>query len=159
MNSLLYRKRAFCNDSDNAETEILEFTPNPMHLFMKGETKNLRIVLVRLSFWFMTFGKAKIYYRRADSGQMMHTSYVLPRCFKFPFLNKSDYCIGPCVTYPEFRGKGIYPAVLNAICQSYPTDTIFYMIVSDTNLPSIRGIEKAGFENVGRVKKTGVFKR
>lgn len=161
MSSLLYEKHAFRKDPGSGEMQLLEFTPTPVHLFIQGEFKSLKICLVRLSFWLLTWGKAKIYYMLSSSGRVMHTSYVLPRCFKFPFLTKDDYCIGPCFTYPEFRGKGIYPAVLNQICQSenYPSDTVFYMVVSDTNTPSVRGIEKAGFEKCGRIKKTRILKR
>lgn len=161
MSSLLYKKHAFRKDSGSRETQLLEFTPNPIRLFMKGEFRSLKNTLVRLNFWFMTYGKAKIYYLLSSSGCVMHTSYVLPKCFKFPFLAKGEYCIGPCFTYPTFRGQGIYPTVLNSICQleSYPSDTVFYMVVSDTNTPSVRGIEKAGFERCGRIKKTRLLKR
>ena len=161
MNSLLYKKHSFRNNSGSGVEKPSEFTPTPFHLFIKGETKNLKSALVRLSFWLMTFGKAKLYYISSPSGKIMHTSYVLPKCLKFSFFNKGDYCIGPCVTYPEFRGRGIYPTVLNLICQSdnYPDDTVFYIIVSDTNTPSVRGIEKAGFELCGKVRKTRFLKR
>lgn len=67
-------------------------------------------------------------------------------------MKKNDLEIGPCYTYPEFRGKGIYPKVLTKICQKRGGDSIsFYMIVDENNLSSIKGIEKAGFVRCGSV--------
>lgn len=106
---------------------------------------------MRLLFQILTFGKTKIYYVQ-DGNQILHTSYVIPACSKFPFLKKNDLEIGPCYAYPEFRGKGIYPKVLTKICQKRGGDSIsFYMIVDENNLSSIKGIEKAGFVRCGSV--------
>ncbi|HJD23228.1 MAG TPA: hypothetical protein H9694_03680 [Firmicutes bacterium] len=114
------------------------------------------------SYFFQTisFGKARIYYVRNDAGELMHTSYVVPRCFKFPFLGRGDYEIGPCYTYPLHRGKGLYPATLRFICENLGGEgTTFYIIVRNENTPSIRGIEKAGFEYCGDIRESGIFKR
>lgn len=71
---------------------------------------------------------------------LAHTSYVIPKCFKFPFLRADDFEIGPCFTYPSYRGKRIYPAV--------PQYINAYV-----------GTEKSGFERCGTVKVSRFTKK
>ena len=57
-----------------------------------------------------------------------------------------------CLTFPEFRGRGLYPSALKAIQQHVGAlgyERCFVCVAHD-NLRSIRGIEKAGFHYVGR---------
>ncbi len=144
--------------SENLNVEI--FTPKVFSgLTLKGEEKNIKSIIVRFLFQLTTHGKAKIFYIK-DNDKLVHTSYVIPKCYKFSFLTSKDYMIGPCFTYPEYRGKGIYPAMINYICNFVGTDgTVFYMSVDETNAASIRGIEKAGLERYGSVDVTGITKR
>lgn len=127
-------------------------------LKIKGENLNLKTICVRFLFQLMTLGKTKIYYVRVR-GELVHTSYVVPACVKFPFMDKQSLEIGPCYTYPEFRGKGIYPRVLIEICKKHMDASAIYMIVDETNLSSIRGIEKAGFVKCGAVYRSRFTKR
>ncbi len=127
-------------------------------LIIQGEKKNLKLLAVRLWFQCITLGKAKLFCYR-QNGELVHTSYVIPKCYKFPFLGKCDYEIGPCFTYPRFRGKGFYPLMLRYICANIGTEhSIFYMIVDESNLSSIKGIEKADFQRCGNVKVTRIMK-
>ena len=57
------------------------------------------------------------------------------------------------LTLPQFRGRGIYPAILVRI-QSYLKEHGYkrvYICVKDDNLASIKGIEKAGFKYIARI--------
>ena len=81
-----------------------------------------------------------------------HESCVIGKNFKFPFLSKTEAEIGPCFTYPQFRGKGIYPYVLKKILSEGGYNG-YYMLVHEDNTASIKGIEKAGFKRVGFVEK------
>lgn len=127
--------------------------------FLPGESKSIKLLATRILFQVITLGKAKIYFV-SDEMNLIHTSYVIPKCVKFPFMNENDYEIGPCFTYPAYREKGIYPTVLNEICISEGnSDTIFYMIADETNVASIKGIAKAGFRKCGIVEVTGLMKR
>lgn len=75
-------------------------------------------------------------------------------------MGKADFQIGPCYTVPEFRGKGLYTnTLLYIISQNEYKKSSFWMIVDENNGASIRGIEKAGFLKIGKVKKTKLFKR
>lgn len=156
-----YKKSQCLSDSakkyDNGDIKV--FTPKIWRLSLHKEPRSLKTLAVRLLFQFTTRGKAKIYYM-TNSDELMHTSYVVPQCNKFPFLGKNDYEIGPCFTYPKHRGKGIYPYVLRHICNSFGnSDTTFYMIVDDANIASIKGIEKAGFIKYGVVEVSKYTKR
>jgi len=142
---------------DNLNVEI--FIPRIWRgLILPNEKKSFRLICVRLVFQLMTHGRARIYYA-TQNGELVHTSYVIPKCMKFPFLGSNDYEIGPCFTYPKYRGKGVYPAMLRRICNSVGMEnSVFYMIVDAANTSSIKGIEKAGFEKCGFVRVTGILK-
>lgn len=152
---------------DNSESiETVDFKINKMTpsvfkgYYIEGEKKSIKVSLMRFYFSLITFGKANIFYAISKSGELMHTSYVIPKCFKFPFLMKNEYAIGPCHTYKEYRGQGIYPCVLRFIVRTVGCDdTNFYMSVDSENVSSIRGIEKSGFKKCGIVKKTRILKR
>ena len=70
-------------------------------------------------------------------------------------IKKSGPTIGDCYTRPDYRGKSIFPFVLN-----YITKEIFaedkkkevFMIVNQDNLSSIKGIEKAGFRKCASIQ-------
>lgn len=150
-------------DTINANLENMHidfFVPGIRRGFtIKGEKKTFKRLVVRFLFWLATRGRAKVYYATQD-GRLSHTSYVIPKCYKFPFLGADDYEIGPCFTYSEYRGRGLYPAILRYICGSVGKDnSTFYMIVDENNTPSIKGIEKAGFEKCGTVKVSPIMKK
>lgn len=143
----------------HGEIDLKVFTPSLRGLFLKGEKAGIKAACARLMFHALTLGKAQIYYVRSGN-DIIHTSYVIPACVKFSFMSRNDLEIGPCYTYPAFRGKGIYPKVLSEICRRRANDiSSFYMIVDETNLPSIKGIEKAGFVRCGSVQKSKISKR
>jgi GNAT superfamily N-acetyltransferase len=53
-------------------------------------------------------------------------------------------------TLPEWRGRGLYPRLLQSIFQHEgPTEARFWIINAPENLASARGIDKAGFRVVG----------
>ncbi len=146
---------------ESLDFQIFTFTPSLFRngLFLPGEKRSLRSILARLNFFLMTGGRAKVFYATRE-GILLHSSFVIPRCWKFPFLSERDYFIGPCVTFPKFRGMGIYPKVLGTIVNTLDDgDRTFYIAVDRDNKPSVRGIEKAGFFRIGSVRISKVFKR
>ena len=157
MESLLYQKEFVENAHGIPEVQI--FAPTLGNFRLPGEQLGLKAWLVRFSFWLTTGGRFRIFYIR-EQNQIVHTSCVIPKCMKFPFLKAGEYMIGPCVTAPECRGQGLYGKALACIT-GHPDyrDGVFYMAVNPNNAPSIRGIEKAGFRLVGKVGKTKWLKR
>lgn len=64
-----------------------------------------------------------------------------------------------CLTLPEYRGRGLYPAALEEI-QRYLKARGFercFICVNEDNRSSIRGIEKSGFRLAGSTRIRKVF--
>lgn len=68
--------------------------------------------------------------------------------------------IGDCLTKKGFRGKAIYPYMLQIVAKEIlkKSDKVF-VLVSPENIASIRGIEKAGFKFRCRISaiRLGIF--
>ena len=128
-------------------------------LFIRGEEKYWKTALSRLYFWAISAGRLEVYYI-IQKEKVVHTSYVVPVCYKFPFMKRGDYEIGPCQTEEACRGQGMYVRTLNHITsQKRYENACFYMLVSESNASSIRGIEKAGFVEDGYAVRSGWLKR
>ncbi len=156
METLLY-KQGRLGEKAQPDIEIRKFSPSLKGLFLKGETKSLKSFVARMYFYLMAGKKYVIYYVLSPEGKPIHTSTVMPGCFKFRYLGEKECEIGPCYTNTDFRGRGIYPKVLRFIMSDYDAET-FYMTVHKDNASSIRGIEKAGFERCGGIKKSKFLK-
>ena len=128
--------------------------PVPWKLFINEEKIVFKTALLRLYFWLITQGTFKIYYVCSEN-KALHSSYVIPKCGKFPFLRNGEFEIGPCITSAGSRRKGCYYYILEYISslEEY-TNTCLYMIVGSTNIASVKGIEKAGFVKCGEMEKT-----
>jgi hypothetical protein len=95
-----------------------------------------------------------------DEEEIIHYSYVVRGKEKFTFLKQKDIEIGPCWTHPNYRGHGIYPAVLSMICEKELSGGgIAYMIIHDMNEASQHGVSKAGFVKTGVCVEKNVLKR
>ncbi len=71
-----------------------------------------------------------------------HKKIHLMKC-----INKYHYpVVGDCYTYESFRGKSIYPYMLQKTSiDALQKNNEVYVLVSPDNIPSIKGIEKSGF--------------
>ena len=67
-------------------------------------------------------------------------------------LTSNCVLISNCFTFPEYRGRGLYSAMLNHIITEMARRRInrFYIDCNDWNLASIRGIQRAGFRLIGQ---------
>lgn len=101
-------------------------------------------------FWnVITFGKCCTYRLYSTDNELIHESLVLGKCYKFPFLKWNDVEIGPCITNAKWRGKGIYPAVLQSIvARELKVGASAFMIIDNNNISSISGVKKAGFYKI-----------
>ena len=151
MEYLVYKNSFFVDQEKidiNNDLEIKVFKPLPWKLYFDKsiEKMSFRTSLFRLYISLLSLGKTKIYFAiDKNTGNIVHSSCIIPRNFKYPFLKKGEYCIGPCNTAPMFRGRGIYPYVLRYIVDDNP-DIIFKMIIRKDNMPSINGVKKADFQ-------------
>ena len=93
-----------------------------------------------------------LYCVKNHNDDVIHKSAKVGWCYKFSFLKKNEYEIGPCHTAKNWRGKGIYPFVLKQIISDNPQAN-YYMFIDEKNTSSINGVKKAGFMPVGSVKR------
>jgi RimJ/RimL family protein N-acetyltransferase len=68
-------------------------------------------------------------------------------------LRDGEAEITHCFTAESFRGKGIYPLAIRALCAQAEVAgiTCVFMATHPTNTASLRGIAKAGFKSAGQV--------
>ena len=74
-------------------------------------------------------------------------------------LKVDEVYIGHCRTHPDFRGKGIYPVMLQHI-MGYVAEKNkkrCFGSVTPGNLASIKGMKKAGFSFIQRKRKFRLF--
>lgn len=70
----------------------------------------------------------------------------------YKFLPKGAIHICYCETVHQEQGHGYYPMLLKYLLANNP-NTNFYMIIAEDNIPSIKGVERAGFVRCGEVEK------
>jgi RimJ/RimL family protein N-acetyltransferase len=84
-----------------------------------------------------------------DRQRLVHYSGFTPRYWRFPFVANGDFQIGDTWTDPEYRGKGLALFAVREIVRilAKPGRRIWY-VVESRNHPSIRVVEKAGFDMI-----------
>lgn len=108
----------------------------------------------------ISLGKIRIYTVLNKEGVIIATAEVMPKIYIFSFMKeKNSIHIGPCRVEEQYRGKGIYTNLLRKIICDFPT-VEKYIFCAESNIPSMKGIEKAGFQFLGYGKKTrlGIYK-
>lgn len=75
---------------------------------------------------------------------------------KYAFLKKKDVLINPYYVVPAFRGRGVGGKLIRIAVEDRATawETV-YAVVKEENTPSIRTLEKLGFEKCGYSDKRG----
>ena len=69
------------------------------------------------------------------------------------FQGDKSYYIFFCHTFSEYRGKNIYPYVLTQICKDIVKNSgVAFISAGIDNIPSQKGIEKAGFRRLCALK-------
>lgn len=87
--------------------------------------------------------------------KIIHQSTLFKSIFLLQLIQKKGPAIGECFTKEEFKGKSIYPFVINHIAREEilkNNQTEVFIIVNRDNSSSIRGIEKAGFRIHTKIK-------
>ena len=96
-----------------------------------------------------TVDSNKTNYFIQDKDTIIHQATVFNYLNVLRLINKKGPAIGDCYTHPDYRGKSIYPRVINKVSNellaSGKHDELF-IIVNDNNTSSIIGIEKAGYQ-------------
>lgn len=82
-----------------------------------------------------------------DGDRLVHTSWVFKNKLLATQLGfKDSFVIGDCVTIADYRGKGIFPKILQVIASESQKDLIVF--VSIENAASKKSIQKAGYEKL-----------
>jgi len=116
----------------------------------------------------MILGKSgfSIYWISVD-GEVIHKTFLLPKCFKFPFMKPDDLFVGPVWTHPLYRRKGLSQFIFQQIKNTYNDNTnitnirFWWMwLVLETNLASVELAKRLGFSNSGlkTKKRYGIYK-
>jgi GNAT superfamily N-acetyltransferase len=90
-----------------------------------------------------------------DGRVLVHRSCVLPKWFRFPFMQLDDLQIASTWTDEGYRGQGIATWAISTILAHYrrPGRSFWYLVRS-SNAASIRVVEKAGFRVAGKGSRT-----
>ncbi len=86
----------------------------------------------------------------------VHTSHVIGKVWRFPFMGAGDIEIGPCWTATEYRRRGFYTAVIQRILYDFRKHRA-WMLTHEANIASIRGIKKEGLNLAGKGRRTKPF--
>jgi len=82
--------------------------------------------------------------------KIAHYSVVLPKHFKYPFMDDNDIQIGPVGTDVKHRRKGLASYTVGKIIETYKnTECKFWYLTRDGNIPSKAFIESLGFSRHG----------
>ncbi|KAB1155777.1 hypothetical protein [Flavobacterium luteum] len=102
----------------------------------------------------------KTRYSIVEKDRIIHESFLFNKLFLLRLIKKRGPTIGDCKTIQEFRGKSIYPFVINHIAKdqilNHNKNEVF-IIVNTNNHSSIIGIEKAGFKLHIKIKAKRFF--
>jgi hypothetical protein len=101
-----------------------------------------------------TLPDGKKLYSITEKGQTVHKSFVFEKLRLLRLIGKDGPAIGDCYTNEDYRGKAIYPFVINKIARDLLSSGVaeVFIIVGRDNHSSIRGIEKAGFHLHSEIK-------
>lgn len=72
---------------------------------------------------------------------------------RYAFVAENASAIISCVTSPSHRGRGLYPLGIQQVASSGLANR-YFIWAHDSNLASLRGIEKAGGRMIGRFRRT-----
>jgi hypothetical protein len=103
--------------------------------------------------WNLEFDPKANEYSIHDGEILVHRSRIFHSSRLLSNFNISGplITIGDCITDDRYRGLGIYPMVLRRIARDHAGKVQVFILVAPDNIPSIKGIEKAGFQFMGRL--------
>jgi RimJ/RimL family protein N-acetyltransferase len=137
------------NDKHDIELHIKKGEPSEL------ETIRSNMAAPSWEFSCDLYDGVKDFFIYKDNGLIGHISWIY--CNNDPNriidLSNDEGEVKYSLTLPEFRGRGIYPATLIAV-QKYLKENGYkrlYICTREDNLPSVRGIEKAGFTFVTKI--------
>lgn len=137
----------------NSKYSFTVFKPTLMNTGLDNSERIKRIL------WYLiTKGKLRIFYI-LENRRVIHYSFIIPKNFRFPFMNKEDLQIGPCGTDPDYRGQGLYSKALRMIPVLFSKQTnTFWIYTTEKNVISQHIIEKTGYDFQCLVRSSGILR-
>lgn len=155
---LIYCKALQESDITDRKKSVLPIVKGDLAALDCGRKHSERLVW---EFQCHLYDGARDFFWYRENGTIGHISWLyykeVPN--RILRLGEKECEIKFCLTLPEFRGKGLYPAALQTI-QQYLKEQGYercFICVKDDNLASIRGIEKSGFQLAGRMRVCKAF--
>ncbi|KMQ51552.1 hypothetical protein CHISP_1560 [Chitinispirillum alkaliphilum] len=139
------------NDNNEIETVIV-----PIDKIEKKVWDKVAAIQGRKSVLYLRYryGRTNAFVLTAFHGEKLaHVQWIVPQkqiSKRYPFVDPKCYSIISCVTAPEYRGKGIYPAQLKKVIGSGISQNGYYIWAESMNKASLHGIVKAGGTSIGR---------
>ena len=105
----------------------------------------------------VTLGKTRVF-TLCNNNTLVHYTFFTPYCYKFGFMDRHDYVIGPCWTAEAFRGNHIYPITICNVAYQLTQKNInshVYLLVRPDNKESTNAVlHSSGWIPVGTITKT-----
>jgi hypothetical protein len=147
------------------KSKKIELKGNYSLQLFKPSLFNLKLhngpVLLYLFWYIFSLGRYQIFYLfEKETNRIAHYSNILPKIFKYSFMNKDDLYIVNSFTYKDFRGCRLFPFALSYLGGRLNSN-IVWVGAGEDNISSIKGIERAGCKNVAEGYKSrilGVYK-
>lgn len=106
----------------------------------------------------MIFAKYQVIYMRKNDKIVGHL-VVSRGGTRIAESTKDDIVIGPIWITPSQRGKGLGSKGINDVLHNLGFSYKYaYEYIEDTNVASIRTVEKNGFSSLGKCKEYGILK-
>ena len=112
------------------------------------------------AWWLMHYGHVFgsrdycVFLAKSDD-EVVHRSWVFPAFCRFPFMDSDDLQIGDTWTAVEHRGKGLATWAMRSIARREGSrGRRLWYVTADTNVASMRAVERAGFKRVGTGSRT-----
>ncbi|MBN2378080.1 MAG: hypothetical protein JXD22_16905 [Sedimentisphaerales bacterium] len=127
----------------------------PVNQLSKAQWHDVKSLQGKLAVSYLKwrYGSPETYVLLAYADKALaHIGWVVPAkkiMSRYPFVTKNSYFIIACLTSPDFRGMGIYPSQLQKIVNSEIPNQLYWGMAACDNIPSLKGIHKAGGIKVG----------
>lgn len=147
-------KRVY-EDKEN-QVVLYEYKPTLLAPFYCDMEPMRFVRRIRLLDEYLRKGHYKVYYLAID-GVLVGYNVLSPGGRRLSFSTSDDIVTGPVFIDPAYRSKG-YNKLMKRLCYancSYDYQYV-YGWVDKTNIPSIKSVEKMGFEKVGEVNVVGL---
>lgn len=121
--------------------KLIIYKPDILNLSQFGTSS-----FVNLLWYITTLGRFGILVL-LDKDVVVHYSYITPKVFRFPFMGRNDQQIGPCVTHPDYRGKGIFTNVLKLIPAYYSRKSdLVWTYTTQDDIAAQKAFNNSGYE-------------